>query len=218
LTLVFLLALSGCGYALLQTARPVAEGELEVVVGAGVVYNDMVADRGLYPDNVPPQLALRYGVREDLDVGVALFMGGGGLVDGKLNLLPPAGRLALSVQAGFGAATNLGAATMPNTPTVLHLPLRLLGSWDLPWVTPYAGAGYGFFWVFGYGNPEAGVQYADRAGHGDGLLMLTGGVEFFPRAAVQLLLEYGYWTQIVDDPGDFHSFADNHLISAGLRF
>ena len=41
---------------------------------------------------------------------------------------------------------------------------------------------------------------------------------WFSNSSVQLLLEYGFWTQVVDDPGDFYSFDDNHLVSAGVRF
>ncbi len=215
---VLLGALSGCGYGLMQTARPVPAGEVEVILGGGLVYNDMVPDRGVAFDNGLAHVALRYGLTEGVDLGAKLFMGLGALVDGKVNLAPPGAPVAISVQLGLGGAAATDSRGDHLNVVVVHSPVRLLASWELGPVTPYAGVGYGFFWIFGYGDPEPDVRYAARGGYGDGLLMAHAGVELFSDAAVSILIEYGYWTQVVDDPGDFFSFEDNHIVSAGVRF
>lgn len=101
---------------------------------------------------------------------------------------------------------------------VLHLPVRALASWDIgSSLTPYLGAGYGFFWIFGYSHGEPGVDCAAREGYGDGVCMLTVGLQLFSGHAAPLLFEYSFWHQVVDDPGDFFSFSDNHIVAVGVR-
>lgn len=208
-------AVTGCGVGLLHAARTTPPGQLDVTLGGGYLRNAMVEERGHAVGNFPSQVGLRYGLDEQLDLGLSLFAGAGGQLDAKYNLLAPAGTVAASVLAGLGAAYDVGSGAL-----LLHVPLRLLASVDLfdDELTPYGGAGYGFFWVFGYGEPTPGVRYAARAGHGDGLLMLTGGVQLWSRAPVSLLVEYSLLEPIVDDPGDFYAFSRNHLLVGGVRF
>jgi len=96
---------------------------------------------------------------------------------------------------------------------------------------PDLGVGYAFWWHFGQdegllsdpGSSRPGAQeepprYAERAGYGDGVLMLTLGSELHLDARRSLLVEYGFWTQIVDDLGDFYDFVDTHIVQVGVTF
>jgi len=86
-------------------------------------------------------------------------------------------------------------------------------------VTPYAGVSFGLYWIFGYGEvDESTPNLASREGHGDGVLALTVGLEFFSCKPVRMLLEYTYFKPVLDDPGDRYAFADNHIFQVGTRF
>jgi hypothetical protein len=212
-------AAAGCttGLGLVQTARTLPPGEFRQTVSAGLDWNFMMdSDRGATPGNLILQYGARYGLRADLDVGLKLFFGLGALADAKWQVIDRA-RLAVSLLGGAGGAYDAYSGA-----EVFHAPLMLLVSYRLAnTFTPYAGAGYGAFWIFNYGYAEnlaPGAVLAPRAWHGDGLLMLHAGFEIgiFRRSTV--LLEYGYLRQIVDDPGDRYDFASNHLVLAGLAF
>ena len=208
-------ATTGCGLGLLQTARTTDPGRIQTSLGMGVLENDMMLERGVAPENLPVQVGVRVGVTEQLDLGAALLLGAGGMVDAKYNLLSRSRRLAVSLQAGVGGAANV----VGSSASIVHVPLRALVSRDLPaGVTPYGGVGYGCFWVFGYGNPVPGVRYAARTGTGDGVLMVTAGLQLFSNRRVHLLLEYDFWEPVVDDPGDFYEVARSHIVLAGLQF
>jgi hypothetical protein len=215
--LVALVLASGCttGVGQLQTARTLAPGEIRHMVSAGLDWNFMV-DQRILPGNVIMQYAGRYGVRDDLDVGLKLFFGLGALADAKLQVVHWP-RLAVSLQGGVG-----GAYDVMSSAEVVHVPLSLLASYRLvSSFTPYLGVGYGAFWVVNYGddaNLPPGATLAPRAWHGDGVLMLHAGFElgFFRR--VCLLLEYAQLRPIVEDPGDRYEFAVNHLFLAGVGF
>lgn len=210
---------SGCGMGLMQTAKTTPVDKIDVFLGMGCIYNEMSKERGSALSNVSPHVAVRFGLTDQLDAGAALFMGTGGLLDVKYNFQTPESPLAISIQAGLGGA---GKADLDNAIT-LHLPLKMLFSYELlgGWLTPYAMVGIGIFWIFDY-KPEhgqdTGVDYADRKGHGDSMLMLTAGLELFTCRRVKLLLEYSFWMPIIDDPGDFFSFVDNHIFMIGMRF
>ena len=213
---VFLcLALSSCGYGVLQTARTTPKGDWDITLAQGYLDNEMIEERGRAIQNYPSQLALRVGVRDNLDVGAQFFGGSGGLLDVKYNLMDPDEALALSIQAGIGGLTWAGQ----DYSHAIHVPLKLLLSYDVPdtFVVPYGAVGYGTYWVYGYQGRVEGVRYAEGRGHGDGVLMLTAGLEF-QTGPVGLMIEYNFWTQVLDDPGDFYSFSDNHIIMTGVRF
>ena len=217
LALVAALAIlaAGCGVGLMQSARTTPAGTFDVQLGAGYVHNDMVEERGRALGNFPLQLGTRYGISERVDVGAAMFMGLGALVDVKANLVGADQPLAVAVQGGLGGASG------SDDGSVIHLPLRLLVSYDL-WsraVTPYAGAGLGLFWVFGYDNtPDDDGQPVARAGHGDGVFQGSVGVEIGSGRDRSYFLEYSFWRPILDDPGDGYAFADNHIFMAGTRW
>lgn len=209
--------LAGCttGLGQLQTARTVPAGEIRHTISTGLAWNFMVEERST-PGNVILQYAGRYGVRDNLDVGLKLFFGLGALADAKVQVVNRS-RLAVSLQGGAGFAYDWESGA-----EVAHLPLSLLASYRIAGrFTPYLGAGYGAFWVWNYGddaNLAPGASLAPRAWHGDGVMMLHAGFElgFFRRARV--LLEYGYLRPTIENPGDRYEFATNHLILAGVGF
>lgn len=222
-------AASGCAVAQLQTARTVPAGEVRGTLGAGAVLNDLQHQRGGFaPTQVTPHLALRVGVHDRVDVGARLILGTGGAVDAKVNLAPLDAPYAVSLSVGLGA----GGFLIGDGAWSLTAPVVALASYDLTsWLTPYVGVGYAFWWHFGYddgllagagpsrpGAAPTPAHYAARAGYGDGVLMLTVGSELHLDRQWSVLLEYGFWTQIVDDPGDFYDFVDTHLVQVGLAF
>ena len=218
-----LLLAAGCtsGLGQLQTARTLPPGEFRQTISTGFDKNFMMDVRGTTPGNFVLQYAARIGVDDNVDVGVKMFFGLGAVIDAKVQVIKRE-RLALSVLGGAGAAYDLSS-----TGYVLHAPVLMLASYRVAdGFTPYAGAGYGAFWIFNYGSyayVPPGSTPAPRAWHGDGLMMLHLGCEigFFRRANIlrsALLLEYGYLRPIVEDPGDHYAFAANHLFLAGIQF
>ena len=215
---VLLLAAAGCttGLGQLQTARTLPPGEVRQSVSAGLDWNFMMESRGPLPGNVLLQYGTRFGVAEHVDMGVKLFFGLGALVDAKLQVIDRP-RLAISLLGGAGGAYDVSSGG-----EVLHVPLLLLASYRVARrFTPYAGAGYGAFWIFNYRGTSylpPGSTPAPRAWHGDGLMMLHIGFEIGAIGRSALLLEYGYLRPIVDDPGDHYDFATNHLVLGGIQF
>jgi hypothetical protein len=207
----------GCGLGLYQTARTTPRGKVDVAVAGAFQYNDLVPRRGVTPFNFPTQVNVRVGVHDRVDLGATVLMAGGLLVDAKVNVAPPGRALALSVLAGVGAAADWGEEGA----STLHLPVTLIASWTfLDVLTPYVGLGYGFWWFFGrpVSEPDPSATYAQRAGHGDGVLRLTAGLEWLVGGGFGILVEYSYLPVVVDDPGDNFAFRDNHLVGFGLRF
>jgi len=206
---------SGCGLGMLQTAKTTPAGELDFCLAAGYLHNHMIEIRNFGLSNIPVGLGVRYGINDHLDAGATVFMGLGLMPDVKYNFLPTDCPLALSLQAGFGAAYDefAGAAT-------LHLPFRALVSYEaFEWLTPYAGVSFGLYWIFGYSDADENTSnLAPREGHGDGVLSFTAGLEFFSRNPVRLLVEYTYFDPVLDDPGDRYAFAENHIFLLGTRF
>lgn len=214
---------SGCGLGTLQTAKTTPRGTLDMTVGGGFMTNEATEARGEYTaDNFPQYIGLRYGVTDHLDVGARLMTFTGLGADVKLNLLDHRRDLALAVQAGLGAAASF--SSFPVEPEYqgwfLQLPLKVLVSYRLfGRLTPYAALGYSFNWIFDRdGKRQAGERYAERAGHGDGLLSVTAGVELAVTRTFAIMVEYDFFTPVVDDAGDFYSFVDNHLVLIGFRY
>jgi opacity protein-like surface antigen len=211
--------IGGCGVGALQTAKTTAQGSVDFTFAGGYVYNEMVDERGNAPTNFPQHIGVRYGVTEQMDVGGGLFLLAGAVADVKYNLVHNRSPLAVSVQGGLGAAANIDPHDSVDG-WLLHVPVTVRASYRL-WdrLTPYAGLGYGFCWIFDRSaDTQPGERYADRAGHGDGLLMVTAGLELALTRRFAVLVEYDLWTPVVDDPGDFYAFSDNHMAFVGFRF
>jgi hypothetical protein len=216
--LAALLTTTACtttGLGQLQTARTLPRGEIRHSVSTGLAWNFMMDSR-TSPGNLVLQYGARFGVRDNVDMGVKLFFGLGALVDAKVQVVNRE-RLAVSLLGGGGGAYDVGSdAQVLHAPAMILASYRLLGSF-----TPYAGAGYGAFWIFNYGyegNVPPGAKLAQRTWHGDGLMMLHAGFEIGFLRRSTLMLEYGYLRPIVDDPGDRYTFAANHLFLTGMQF
>ena len=214
---------AGCGHGLLQTARTVSAGSVQMTWGGGVMVNEHTSERDPSPGMAPQHLQLSYGVSDQLEVDGRLLLFPGVMAGVKYNLLPRRSPLALSVLGGLGTALNLqsGGDGLETAGWLLHVPLTVMASYTL-WrrLTPYVGLGYGFYWIFDR-EPEdldPRERYADRAGHGDGALTITGGFELAVTRSFAVLAEYQYFRPVVDDPGDFYAFVDNHIIQLGFRY
>ena len=208
--------LCGCGLGRMQTARTTPEGMLDIGIGAGYLHNELTPDRGIGPTSFPLHAALRLGVLDRLDVGLEMLAMGGASADVKYNLVPNEYDVAVALSGGFGGARDVARSRG----FFLSPPVHLAVSYEIAdVVTPYAGLGYRFFWVFDRDEArEEGERYADRGGYGDGVLVVNVGIEAAAADWVAFLAEYNYWHQVVDDPGDFYSFVDNHIVQVGMRF
>lgn len=213
---------SACGLGQFQTARTEPKGHVRFTVAQTFQTNENMKDQGNVPTHLPPQAEVRVGVHERVDVGVSTLLLSGLMVDGKVNLIPPDHDFALALRLGAGAAYDLGGE---GPGWILHVPFTVIASYRfLGCLSPYAGLGYGAFWVFGrepsselfVDDPEA--EPVDRKGYGDGVLRLTAGLEWMINARLGILAEYTFLPAVVDDPGDNFTFVDNHLFGLGLRF
>ena len=152
-----------------------------------------------------------------MDVGVRGILGDGLLADARVGLLAPSSSWQVSVGAGFGAGAWLGQGSGVS----LTLPVVAMASWDATTaLTPYLGVGWAFWWHLDRRPTEAqaGVDCAARKGHGDGVVTLLVGLAVHVAKRVSILVEYDFMTQVVDDPGDFFSMVDTHLLAAGVTF
>ncbi len=219
---VLLLLLTGCAsLGRFGTARSVPPGDTDVWVALGYVHNRNVAERGVGTGNLPIEVGARHGVTEHLDLGLQTFLGLGGLLDAKYSLLGPENPLALAGTLGLGASAVMGSGE-----SVLHVPVVLQASYRIGTrVTPYAGVGYGAFWIFSDEKLEApttgsGTTFkeAARAGHGDGLLLLSVGVEVKLASKVRLLAQYGFVRELVSDRGDKFTFVPSQSFLLGAQF
>jgi hypothetical protein len=214
--LVFALsvAVAGCGVTHLQTARTTPAGETRTTVGATLIRNDLRDQFAL--TDMPLEVMVRHGVNPRMDFGVRLFFALGAVADVKWNLLDPTRRTAVAISAGFGAAADPEASE--RTTTILHAPVTVTVSRDLsPWLAAYGAVGYGTFWILGRGYRDPTMLYPDRTVTGDGLVNLHAGVELSTSTGRAVMFEYGYLRPVVNDPGDFYSFAANHLFSIAFR-
>jgi hypothetical protein len=213
-------ALAACGVGVLQTAKTTPGGKLRLTPAVGVIVNESIEERGFTPANVAPNLAFRAGVADRVDIGLSQLMILGLMADAKVNVMPPQWDFALAFCGGLGFAVDAWNVK-DSVPWVLHVPVSLMASYTIKdRVTPYVSAGYSIFWIFGYSvDEDPNKEYAAREGYGDGVLRLTGGIEIAlgPRRRFAILAEYSYWRPVVDDPGDFYSFVENHIALVGMR-
>jgi opacity protein-like surface antigen len=214
---------AGCGWGSLQTARPTPKGALDMTLGAGLVHNETVQRRrdigesAYAVTNFPHMFNARLGLTDRLDVGLKLFHLAGLQLDTKINLLSPTSRFALSVRAGFGGARDLWTKKGAG---LVNLPVALHASYDFPCgLTPYVSAGYSMYWIFGRDKEDTDqVDYVDREGTGDHLVTVNAGLQYRFTKIFAMQVEYNYWAPVVDDPGDFFSFVQNHIVLVGFTW
>lgn len=215
--------LLGCGFGQFQTAKTVPRGEYRITMAQQFQANEDLAERKLTINNFPPDIMVRVGLSDRVDVGADLFLAGGLILDAKINLFPTQKRFALAFSAGFGAAADWG--NFDDTLAVLHLPIGAIMSYRFGQVfSPYMGIGYSFYWIFGRDDldipppDKPDTKYVERQGYGDGLTRFTIGAEFKINVRFGVLLEYSFWLPVVDDPGDFYTFVPNHMGGLAVVF
>ncbi len=228
--------LSSCGYGQYQTARTVLKGDVRFTIAQNVLHNknqQQLSETnfwgpvshvvGNWAIRAPQEIRVRIGAGERTDVGVALFLAGGLLVDAKVNLMPTDHDLAIAVQGGVGGALDTASWRDGDKATVWHIPLGVLASYRL-WscFSPYLGAAYHTYWFVGRPLPDEiydpQADYVDRKYHGDGVLRLTIGFEHHLNSRFAWLAEYTLLYPVLDDPGDNYAFVTNHLWGLGLAF
>lgn len=217
LSVCLVVACAGCGYGQFQTAKTTPVGKVRVSMSQSFQYNETFDERPVHVYNFPPQIDVRVGVHERVDVGATVLMLGGLMADAKVNVMAPDHAFGLAFKVGLGAAADIG---QPGA-WLLHLPVSVIASVRIgDRVSPYLGFGYGFWWIFGRTllETDPSATYAKRAGYGDGVLRLTVGLEIAAVGRLAFLVEYSFLPAVVDDPGDSFAFVDNHLVGIGVAF
>lgn len=207
---------TGCGFGVMQTARPLPPGEIAVTAGAGRVRNSVIERQASSdPVDLVGGLAFRVGVVDGFDVGVGGALNGGAKVDAKYDVLPTHSRFALSPRGGVGYAES-------GTDSALIAFAGVLASYDVVrWLTPYAGVTYGTYWV--HRKAPDGVtlahdeRFVERAGYGDGLVELTAGLSVQVVGAVAILAEVGRSVPAQNDEGDFFRFVPSTTVIGGMQ-
>ena len=212
-----------CGVGMLQTARTTPRGQLNTTLGLGYIHNWQVGKRGVTPYNFPPQVSLRYGLSDRLDIGASLLFLSGLSLDAKYNFMPPDHPLALSLRGGLGGAFDFLSGEEARL--AINLPLSALASYRvLHWLEPYCGVGYSVFWIWvpPMSRPDVlldeNQSLVGRGYYGDGIVTATLGVALHASDTTSFLLEYNFWWAVVDDPGDFYAFSNSHILMAGIAF
>ncbi len=221
LALVALACTQACALGQFQTARTLPKGMTQVTVANTYVTNSNRDVQGTTLYSFPMQLEVRHGFTEQFDVAASILLQQGLLLDAKWNLMPASSHVALALHVGAGGTVPITAQEdNPAKSWLLHLPVGLIASYTLgERLTPYLGAQYGAFWVFGRepSHLDPKLEYASRSWHGSGLIRLTGGLEVRAGERLAFLLEYSYLVAAVDDPGSFYSFVNSHLFGLALR-
>ncbi|HOW50511.1 MAG TPA: hypothetical protein PLV42_00545 [bacterium] len=216
LALAAALILTSCGYGSLQTAKTLPEGAVRLTLGEHYVGSTV---RPVSFFSFPGDIGLRIGLHERVDMGISAFYMGGLLVDAKVNAMPPEHPFALAFSLGFAGAVD---PFLPQS-WLLHAPVHIHASYTfIDCLSPYAMLGYDIYWIFGRPEPEVdddtGDPEAARGGYGDGVLRVTGGLEWQVTDLVSLYLEYSYHHPVVSDTGDRFAFFPYHTAGIGIGF
>jgi len=201
----------GCSFGAFQTAHTQAPASVSFTPGIANIWNglDKQAGRGL-ETNIGGQLGARVGIAPRLDVGVGTFLYSGAKADVKVNLLEPHQRLAIAPRLGAGYRFERRVAMAEGGAIVSY---RFLGGHE-----PYLGLSFANHWI----EPQLTTapvppNAVGRRGTGDGLLQLNLGIEIPITRHSAMLLEYGHWFPLNDDPGDFYAFVPTNIAGIALR-
>lgn len=210
--------LTGCGYAVFQTAHTEPPGKSSVAIGAAATFNDydQEADRNALT-NAVGDAAVRVGLTDQIDLGIGPYLASGAQVDVKANVFDRRMRLALAPRAGVGASFPL----YNDDRTALAF-VGAIGSYRLgEWLEPYLSLAVSDQWVR-RAPPDVDLapneSLAARQHTGNGLVRAHLGVQLSTSQRFGFLLEYGRWTPLWNDPGDNYQLAANHVVAAGVRF
>lgn len=201
----------GCSFGAFQTAHTQAPASVSFTPGVALVWNgiDETAGGGL-DTNLGGQLGARVGIAPRLDVGVGSFLYSGAKADVKLNLLEPHQRLAIAPRLGAGYRFGRVVTMLEGGAIVSY---RFLEGLE-----PYFGLSFANHWIeprLTTGQPPPNA--VGKRGTGDGLLQLSLGLEFPVTRHAAVLLEYGHWFPLNDDPGDFYAFLPVNIAGIALR-
>jgi hypothetical protein len=200
---------TGCSFGSFQTAHTQLPGTVSITPGVTYVTNRIADEAGRSTlTNSGAQLSGRAGITERIDVGVGSFLQTGLKGDVKMNVLSPHARLALAPRLGAGyrlgreiAMVEAGAITS----------YRLVQGLE-----PYVGLSFANHWIEAEA-PAATPNAVAARGTGDGLLQLSIGIELVQMSHFAILVEYGHWFPLHDDPGDFYRFLPTNIFGIALR-
>jgi hypothetical protein len=198
-----------CSFGAFQTAHTQAPATASVTPGIARIWNriDAEAGRGL-DTNVGGQLGARVGIARHVDAGLGTFLGSGVKADVKVNLLQPEQRFALAPRLGAGYRSER---------SVRMLEGGAIASYRFDPLEPYIGLAFANHWMEPALVGQVPANAARKTGVGDGLLQLSVGVELPLSKQSALLMEYGHWFPLNDDPGDFYSFLPANIVGLALR-
>jgi len=201
---------SGCSFGSFQTAHTQAAGTVSVTPGVARVFNRVDDQNGRDTlTNVGLQLGGRLGITKRVDAGLGTFMLGGVKADVKVNLLDPHQRLAIAPRLGAG---------IRGTRSVGMLEGGAIASYRFAdWFEPYFGLTFANHWIEPEPPDPLPANVVGRRGTGDGLLQLNLGVQLIASEHVAFLGEFGHWTPLNDDPGDFYAFVPTNVAGVALR-
>jgi hypothetical protein len=208
---------TGCGYAVFQTAHTEPPGKPSVAIGAATTFNgyDQEAERSALTNGVA-DATVRFGLTDQIDIGVGPYLFPGGQVDVKANVFDRRMRLALAPRAGAGASF---VAYGDRTALAFA---GVIGSYRVAnWVEPYLAVTVSDQWVR-RAPPDVDLavneQLAPRQHTGNGLLRTHLGIQLSTSQRFALLAECGRWTPLWNDPGDSYKLVDSYVLAVGVRF
>jgi hypothetical protein len=210
-----LLALPGCSYGLFQTGHTQPPKSLGGSLGASVVFNELDGQGGrdfLTRLGLDPNL--RFGLTDHLDVGLGAFFGEGASIDAKYDVFNPDAPLALAPRIGFGYGFQYDTFMAEGGAIASYRANEMF--------EPYLALSFANVWIGAYPPPEAppppGALYAARTGLGNGLLKAIVGVQIPAHTGLALMIEYGHWFPLEDDPGDYYAFVATNVLGVGMHF
>ena len=211
ITLLVAWTTSGCGGALLQTAKVTPAADVDLAVALSVASLSKDVERATRQDTVFAwDSQLRVGVGRDTDIGFSMPLALGLRVDAKHSFLPASRRFAVAARGGAGylAAPATG-------PSVL---MGGIVSYDVtPTIVPYAGLSLTDHHLSirsDTSTPRPGERRTERSGYGDGVAHAAAGVRLGERPRV--LFDVSPSAPLWNDPGDGYRFTSTTLFTFGI--
>jgi hypothetical protein len=202
---------SGCSFGTFQTAHTQPPATVSVTPGVAQVFNRIDDQEGHGAEtNVGAQLGGRLGITERVDAGLGSFLLSGVKLDAKVNVLDPRQKLAVAPRLGVGYR---GGREVWLAEAGAIASYRAADQFE-----PYLGLTFANHWI----EPEPPQvplppNVVGRSGMGDGLLQLSVGLELVGSRHFGVLVEYGHWFVLNDDPGDYYRFLPTNIAGLALR-
>lgn len=201
----------GCSFGAFQTAHTQAPATVSITPGVAQVFNRIDDQEGRSMlTNWGAQLGGRVGITERVDAGLGSFLFSGVKADVKVNLLERHQKLAIAPRLGAGYRFGRGVGMVEGGAIASY---RFFNRFE-----PYLGLTFANHWI--EPEPPPGPLPPNVVGHrgaGDGLLQLNLGLELLVSDHVAVLGEYGHWSPLNNDPGDFYAFVPTNIAGIALR-